>query len=75
MRFTPLKDFFSKELRSGYVTGQVYTVRPGNERLAAAVDQMAKDGMVRVIDEVEEQRLRRRAAASQSKVEGKGKVT
>jgi hypothetical protein len=44
--FIPTKDFFSKETRSQYVAGQRYTVRAGNEKLAALAKQWLDEGKV-----------------------------
>lgn len=47
MQFTPVEDFDCPELGSVYCAGMTYTVRPGNEKLAAFVEQWVKDGWVR----------------------------
>ena len=46
--FSPLKDFQSKEFKSTYCKGLVYTVRDGNDKLAAAVQTWLKEGKVRL---------------------------
>jgi hypothetical protein len=46
MRFRAEQDFFSPELMSSYVTGQLYTVRPGNDKLAQLVVQWLREGKV-----------------------------
>ena len=48
MQFTPLKDFFSEEFQSHYLVGLSYTVRPGDDKLAALVPQWIKEGKVRL---------------------------
>lgn len=47
MNFTPTQDFNDEDLRSSYIKGLNYTVRPGNDLLAAKVEQWIKDGKVR----------------------------
>lgn len=49
MRFKALKDFQSNELKSLYVAGLSYTVRPGNDLLAKLVPQWVKDGRVEIL--------------------------
>ena len=60
--FTPLYNFFSEELKSQYVTGQLYTVRPGNQKLARFVEKWITDNQVRIVD-------------SNAKIVGNGKVS
>ena len=48
MQFTPLKDFFSDEFQSHYLVGLSYTVRPGDDTLAALVPQWIDQGKVRL---------------------------
>lgn len=46
--FTPLESFSDEDLRSAYVVGFNYTVRPGNERLAKKVSEWLEAGKVRL---------------------------
>lgn len=48
LRFVALKDFFSEELQSQYVTGLSYTVFPdaAHAKLAALVPQWVDEGMI-----------------------------
>ena len=46
MEFTALKDFFSEELKSQYVAGLSYTVRPADAKLAKLVPVWIKEGKV-----------------------------
>lgn len=48
MYFTPTRDFHDNDLRSDYVAGLTYKVRPGNEVLAKKVEGWLKDGSVRL---------------------------
>ena len=48
--FTPLADFFSPDLQSGYCKGLTYTIRPGNERLAELATEWAAAGMIEFVD-------------------------
>jgi hypothetical protein len=47
-QFTPLKDFFSEEFQSHYLVGLSYTVRSGDDKLAALVPQWIKEGKVKL---------------------------
>ena len=47
MQFTPNQDFHDDDLRSDYCVGYSYTVRPGNDVLAAKVEGWLAAGMVR----------------------------
>jgi hypothetical protein len=49
MQFTPLKNFFSEELKSQYCVGLSYTVKPDKDhaKLAALVPKWIKQGLVR----------------------------
>lgn len=68
MDFTPLKDFTDEDLRSTYCVGLNYTVKPGNERLAAKVAEWAAKGLVR-------QGTAGTGTAAEAKVTGRGTVT
>lgn len=46
LRFKATQDFFCKELNSHYVAGMSYTVRPGNDKLAALVKIWLGEGKV-----------------------------
>ena len=46
MQFTPKHDFWSEEMKSQYVAGLTYTIRPGNAKLAEAVGQWIDQGKV-----------------------------
>lgn len=46
--FHPLVDFSDQDLRSAYLVGYSYTVRPGNDFLAAKVAKWLEEGKVRV---------------------------
>lgn len=48
MQFTPLKDFFSEELKSAYCVGLSYQIRPDDKKLAALVPQWIEEGKVRM---------------------------
>jgi hypothetical protein len=48
MQFTPISDFYSDEFNSHYLVGLSYTVRPGDDKLAALVPQWIKAGKVRL---------------------------
>ena len=48
-QFIPLHDFFSEVLQSEYITGQVYSVREGNDTLNALANEWVNDGNVRKI--------------------------
>lgn len=47
MRFTPTKNFTDVDLRSEYLVGYTYTVRRGNDRLAARVVEWMSAGLVK----------------------------
>lgn len=67
MKFTPLKNFKDEDLRSEYVRGLTYTVRPGNEVLAAKVQAWLLEGKV-AIGEAPSQ------PANPARIKGKAKV-
>jgi hypothetical protein len=46
MRFTAKVDFWSDAMQSQYIAGLSYTVREGNEKLAAEVTKWIADGKV-----------------------------
>lgn len=46
-RFRCIRDFWSKELKSQYVEGGVYSVREGNDKLDLFVKQWVAAGKVR----------------------------
>lgn len=46
--FVALTDFSSDEFKSQYLKGMSYKVRPGNEKLAKAVEQWIADGKVQL---------------------------
>lgn len=46
MKFTPTMDFFSTEVRSGYVKGLIYEVNAGNDLLADLVKKWLAAGLV-----------------------------
>lgn len=48
--FTPTGDFWSDEFQSQYVAGLLYTIQPGNMRLARAVEGWLKDGNVKLAE-------------------------
>lgn len=48
VNFTPLKNFHDTDLRSDYLVGLNYTVREGNERLTAKLDDWLAEGKVRL---------------------------
>lgn len=48
MQFTPLHDFFSKELRSQYCVGLSYKARPEDELLLALLPDWIKEGKVKL---------------------------
>ncbi len=51
MRFKALGTFKSEEMRSTYVAGLSYTVRPGNDLLARHVAAWVSEGKVEIIPE------------------------
>ncbi len=51
MRFNALETFRSEEMRSTYMAGLSYTVRPGNDLLARHVAAWVSEGKVEVIPE------------------------
>lgn len=51
MRFKAKQDFFSDELKSQYVEGMSYTVRPGNTLLAGLAAEWKDDGRIEWIDQ------------------------
>lgn len=64
MIFRPLETFEEPRLKSTYMKGLLYTVRPGNELLASFVEDWLKDGRVELVTEILGKR-----------VSGSGKVT
>lgn len=65
MRFRALQDFISPELRSEYLAGLIYTVRPGNEILADAVPKWVAARVVELInDSVPQSRLTAKGTVS-----------
>lgn len=48
VHFTPIDDFSSDEFQSLYLKGMTYTIRPGNTRLAEAVERWLAEGKVRL---------------------------
>lgn len=46
VNFTPLQDFHDEDLRSSYCVGLNYTIRPGNDLLAAKVATWLEEGKV-----------------------------
>lgn len=48
INFTPLETFRDEDLRSDYVVGFNYTIRPGNARLAEKVSEWLEAGKVRL---------------------------
>lgn len=62
-RFRATRDFYSPELRSQYVNGLEYTVRPGSKKLAALVPQWIKEGKAELVKPIG------------SKVNGRGTVS
>ena len=48
MQFTPIKNFTDADLRSEYLVGYTYTVRPDNARLLAKVDEWRAAGLVAI---------------------------
>ena len=60
MQFVPMRDFFSSETNSQYTQGLRYTVREGNTKLAACVEQWIASGWVQ------------RAVGPAAKIHGKG---
>jgi hypothetical protein len=67
MQFTPTEDFFSEEMRSQYMKGLTYTVRPGDDALEKCVQKWMKDGKV-------SEGAAPVNATGPAKVSGKGKV-
>ena len=49
IHFTPLCYFHSEATRSTYMPGYTYTLRPGNDRLQAALDEWVRDGLVQIV--------------------------
>lgn len=49
MQFSPTQDFACEELRSEYVTGLVYTIKPGNDVLAKHATQWLAEGKVKLV--------------------------
>ena len=49
-KFVALKDFYSPEFKSQYVEGLTYTVRPGNDKLAAAFKDWEAVGRVKRVE-------------------------
>lgn len=47
MKFTPTQDFHDADLQSEYLVGFTYTVRSGNDRLAAKVAKWIEAGLVK----------------------------
>ena len=62
IQFTPLRLFHSEEMRSTYVPGQTYTLRPDNERLRIALEEWVRDGRVQLV-------------INGSRIVGRGKVS
>jgi hypothetical protein len=50
MRFKVKRDFHSPELKSQYVKGLSYMVRPGNDLLAKMVPQWLSEGKIETLD-------------------------
>lgn len=48
MKFTPTQDFYDADLQSEYLVGFTYTVRSGNDHLAAKVDEWRAAGLVAI---------------------------
>lgn len=48
-KFRALKDFWSRTFRSTYVTGNAYSVRQGNDKLATAVARWIEQGKVEIM--------------------------
>ena len=48
IQFTPTRDFPSPEMRSLYLKGLTYTVRPGNAKLAYYVKEWLEAGLVEI---------------------------
>lgn len=69
IKFTPTKDFVSKEFKSVYVRGLSYTVREGNTKLLAAVSRWLEEGLVKVKTDAGAPMEARRAS-----MEGRGEV-
>jgi len=49
MQFTPLEDFVDEETETHYLVGFVYTLRPGNTRLAKSLSQWLREGQVKLV--------------------------
>lgn len=64
MRFRILDDFTYEGLKSDYLAGLTYTIRPGNELLAALVPQWVAEGKAEWLDD----------SAPKSQVSAKGTV-
>ena len=49
--FTPLADFYCEDLESHYCKDMVYTIRQGNEKLAALSAEWCRRGMIRWLEQ------------------------
>ena len=49
IQFTPLRQFYSDALRSTYLPGYTYTLRPGNDALRVALDEWVRDGSAQIV--------------------------
>lgn len=52
IRFTIIHDFYEKELKSHYLKGMSYTLKPGNKLLAKHLKTWVEDGLAALDDSV-----------------------
>jgi hypothetical protein len=69
-RFTALKDFHSDVFRCDYCAGLSYTVRDGNDKLAAEASKWEAEGLIEFTPETG-----RKAGAGSSGAAGRGTVS
>jgi len=50
-RFVALVDFHCEELRSSYVTGQVYFLREGNTKLEVTMREWLASGKIKLLED------------------------
>jgi hypothetical protein len=74
MRFIVTKDFYSDEFRSQYIAGLKYTVREGNDKLAAALEKWVVEGKAEVIGDTHTSAANDAGAAA-ANVRGVGTVS
>jgi hypothetical protein len=55
--FVALRNFYSPEIKSGYVEGLSYTILPGNRYLGALAEVRALEGKIEFIHRLNEAKL------------------